>query len=48
MLEKLLLAAILTFTLNLFTTMSWSSSNQPNDKVNLPNNMAFTLNQLYK
>lgn len=48
MLEKLLLAAILTFTLNLLTQMSWSSSTQSNKKINLHNDAVFTLTQAYK
>ncbi|MCM0592485.1 MAG: hypothetical protein HEQ35_26780 [Gloeotrichia echinulata IR180] len=48
MLEKLLLAAILTFTLNLFTEMSWSNSSQTNVKINSHNDAVFTVTQVIK
>lgn len=45
MLEKLLLAAFLTFALSLSAKMSWSSTSQTTGEVNLHNYGVFTLTQ---
>ncbi|MCV3212043.1 hypothetical protein OGM63_00635 [Plectonema radiosum NIES-515] len=45
MLEKLLLAAFLTFAVSLSTKISWSSSSQTTGEVNLYNHAIFTLTQ---
>lgn len=45
MLEKLLLAAVLTFTLSLSAKMGWSSPSQTTGEVNLYNHAVFTLTQ---
>ncbi len=45
MLEKLLLAAFLTFALSLCVKMGWSSPSQTTGKVNLNNHAVFTLTQ---
>jgi len=48
MLEKLLLAAVLTFTLSLSTKMGWSSPSQTIGDVNLHNHAVFILTQRNK
>jgi hypothetical protein len=45
MLEKLLLAAFLTFALSLCVKMGWSSSSQTTGEVNLHNHAVFTLTE---
>jgi len=45
MLEKLLLAAVLTFALSLCAKMGWSSPSQTTGKMNLSNHVVFTLTQ---
>ncbi len=46
--EKLLLAAILTLSLSLFTQISWSVSSQGTKNINLPDQGIFALTKLYK
>jgi hypothetical protein len=45
MLEKLLLAAFLTFALSLCAKMGWSSPSQTTGEVNLYNHPIFTLTE---
>ncbi|MFM2063565.1 MAG: hypothetical protein RLZZ507_3236 [Cyanobacteriota bacterium] len=48
MLEKLLLASILTFSFSLFTEMGWSNARKEMAQTPLPNHAVFTLTQRYK
>lgn len=45
MLEKFLLAVILTFALAVFTKLSWFSPNQTAGEMNLQNHAVFTLTE---
>jgi len=45
MLEKLLLAAFLTFALSLCAKMGWTSPSQTTGELNLHNHVVFTLTE---
>jgi hypothetical protein len=48
MLEKLLLASILTFSFSLFAEMGWSNSKKELAKTSVPHQEIVTLTQRYK
>lgn len=48
MLEKLLLASILTFSFSLVAEMGWSNSKKEITQIQTPHQEVLTLTQLYK